>query len=146
MSLLLFLPQNSSEYVRFPSFKERSDSAEATDAFTWTRSMLQQESPRELSDASMRCLTPGEDELVEVDCELLDTGVSQRLVVEQLLTLSRPLKQGNIDSIPSPLSVSHSVAVVSWSLSFSVFDELGKIKFSKSHRNGDLMLQSIQAV
>lgn len=132
MSLLLFPPQNSSEYVRFPSFKERSDSAEATDAFTWTRSMLQQESPRELSDASMRCLTPGEDELVEVDCELLDTGVSQR--------------QGNIDSIPSPLSVSHSVAVVSWSLSFSVFDELGKIKFSKSHRNGDLMLQSIQAV
>uniref|UniRef100_A0A1J3CS04 Uncharacterized protein n=1 Tax=Noccaea caerulescens TaxID=107243 RepID=A0A1J3CS04_NOCCA len=147
---LLFLPQSSSEYVRFPSFKQRSDSAEATDtsrvadAFSWTKSKLLQESPGELSGPSLNRLTWGDDELIEVDCELFDTAVCQKLVAEPLLTLSKLEKYGTIDSIPSPRSISHSVE--SCFLSFSVFDGLDMIKFSQSHGNGDLMLQSIQDV
>jgi hypothetical protein len=144
---LLFLPQYSSEYVRFPSFKQRSDSAEATDtsravgAFTWTKSMLLQESPGELSDASLHRLASGDDELIEVDCELFDTAVCQKLVAEPLLTLSRPEKCGTIDSIPSPFSISHSVG--SCLLSSSVLDGLDMIKCSQSHWDEDTMLQSI---
>lgn len=104
--------------------------------------MLLQESPGEFSDASLVCLIMGDDELVEVDCELFDTEVvCQKLVVESLLTLWRPSKQGNKDSIPSPFSISHSlVVVVSCFLSF---EGLEMIRFSQSHSNGDLMLQSI---
>ena len=69
--------------------------------------MLLQESPGEVSDASLACLNTGDDELVE------------KPVVEPLLTLSN---EGNIDSIPSPFSIPHSVD--GCLLSFSVFEGL----------------------
>lgn len=139
---LLSLP----EYVGFPSFKQRSDDSAGTsraaeDVFTWTKSMLLQ---GELSDAGLVCLVMGDEdaELAEIDSELFDTAVlCQKLVVvvESLLTLWRPSKQGNKDSI------SHSLAVVlvSCFLSCSVFEGLEMIRFSQSHTNGDLKLQSI---
>lgn len=106
--------------------------------------MLLQESPGEFSDASFVCLIMGDAEFAEIDCELFDTEmVCQKLVVESLLTLWRPSKQGNKDSIPSPFSISHSLVVVVVVSCFLSFEGLEMIRFSQSHSNGDLMLQSI---
>lgn len=139
---LLSLP----EYAGFPSFKQRSDDSAGTsraveDVFTWTKSMLLQ---GELSDAGLVCLVMGDEdaELAEIDSELFDTAVLCQKPVESLLTLWRPSKQGNKDSISHSLAVV-VVVVVRCFLSCSVFEGLDMIRFSQSHTNGDLKLQSI---